>query len=147
MFDALLDIAKKFSKLDRNTIVKKALSNKDLQQLMIYRNTNYQLFEEGIDADGKSLGVYSKRTIEIKKEKGQPYNRVTLKDTGQFYASFEFENEDDQFAFSAQTEKDDKDLAEVYGEKIIGLTDESLFYLRRPILDEVVEVTRKDTLE
>lgn len=146
MLEALFDIAKKAEKLDRNKVMKKVLSRKDLQLKMIEMNRNFQLFEEGIDANGRSLGVYSRRTIEIKREKGQPTNRVTLKDTGQFYMSFKFKNEATEAYITANTEKDDKDLAEVYGENILGLTDESLFYLRPEIVSDTRNVVRETLL-
>lgn len=55
-----------------------------------------RLFEKGQTASGKDLNtnnsargnVYATQTIIYKGQKGQPFNRVTLKDTGKFYNSF-----------------------------------------------------------
>lgn len=48
-----------------------------------------QLFH-GIRSDGADITpYYAESTIAIKKEKGQPYDRVTLKDTGAFYAGIQ----------------------------------------------------------
>ena len=46
-----------------------------------------QLFTTGEDGKGLSLGDYSPVTIQIKRAKGQPTDRITLKDTGEFYKS------------------------------------------------------------
>lgn len=44
-----------------------------------------QLFEKGIDGTGSKIEPeYTSFTIAIKKQKGQPTNRVTLSDTGSF---------------------------------------------------------------
>ena len=45
-------------------------------------NSEDQLYEQGINRLGVNImdyAPYSPLTIEIKKEKGQPYNRVTLR--------------------------------------------------------------------
>lgn len=54
-------------------------------------NAEEQLFEQGINRLGVDImdyAPYSPLTIAIKEEKGQPTNRVTLRDTGDFEASF-----------------------------------------------------------
>ena len=46
-------------------------------------NSEDQLYEQGVNRLGVNImdyAPYSPLTIEIKKEKGQPYNRVTLRD-------------------------------------------------------------------
>jgi hypothetical protein len=47
-----------------------------------------QLFERGVDADNRSLGGYSPITIQIKQQKGQPTNRITLRDTEAYHKSY-----------------------------------------------------------
>jgi hypothetical protein len=47
-----------------------------------------QLFQSGEDGLGNSLGSYKPSTIKIKIAKGQAIDRVTLKDTGDFYKSY-----------------------------------------------------------
>lgn len=49
--------------------------------------TQKQLFERGEDGKGKKLRGYARTTIAIKRRKGQPTDRTTLKDTGAFYKS------------------------------------------------------------
>lgn len=59
-----------------------------------------QLYERG--ESGRHILLsdyrpYSAVTIQRKRRKGQPYNRVTLKDTGKFYAGFKVVYDDDGF--------------------------------------------------
>lgn len=54
-------------------------------------NAEEQLYEQGVNNLGVSImdyRPYSEITIEIKKAKGQPTNRVTLRDEGDFESSF-----------------------------------------------------------
>ena len=62
-------------------------NEKDTQDFLI-DTLQDQLFTTGEDGDGVSLGNYSPITIKIKKRKGQPTDRITLKDTGAFYDSY-----------------------------------------------------------
>lgn len=72
------------------------------------------LYFEGISGNGTFLKTdksesgkyYSNRTIVIKKEKGQPTDRVTLKDTGKFYKSYRFTPTLFGFEISANIKKE-----------------------------------------
>ena len=78
-----------------------ALTSGRLIQDIIWKNEAYivdmnaeeQLFEQGINRLGVDISdyaPYSPVTIEIKRLKGQPTNRVTLRDEGDFESSFFF---------------------------------------------------------
>ena len=90
--DELIRLLNFIIKLDANQLLFEVWSDKEVQELIIGLNTKDQLFEKGIDATGKSLkeigGDYSPFTKKIKSRKGQPTDRVTLKDTGVFHKSF-----------------------------------------------------------
>lgn len=91
-------------------------------------NSENQLFEKGITREGikiNSYAPYSKNTIAVKIAKGQPTNRVTLRDTGGFHASFVVYADDTKFFIDAKDWKTNK-LGEKYGEEIFGLTDENI---------------------
>lgn len=91
-------------------------------------NSENQLFEKGITREGikiNSYAPYSKNTIAVKIAKGQPTNRVTLRDTGEFHASFVVYTDDTKFFIDAKDWKTNK-LGEKYGEEIFGLTDENI---------------------
>lgn len=91
-------------------------------------NSENQLFEKGITREGikiNSYAPYSKNTIAVKITKGQPTNRVTLRDTEEFHASFVVYADDTKFFIDAKDWKTNK-LVEKYGEEIFGLTDENI---------------------
>jgi geranylgeranyl pyrophosphate synthase len=59
------------------------------ESTILAMNYNTQLFNKGIDSEGKKIRPkYTLGTIKKKKKKGQPTNRVTLKDEGIFHNSF-----------------------------------------------------------
>lgn len=94
-------------------------------------NSEDQLYEQGINRLGVNImdyAPYSPLTIEIKKEKGQPYNRVTLRDEGDFEHSFYVEADRQQFTIKAADWKTE-DLIQRYGRQILGLTEENKIIL------------------
>lgn len=94
-------------------------------------NSEDQLYEQGINRLGVNImdyAPYSPLTIEIKKEKGQPYNRVTLRDEGDFEQSFYVESDTQQFTIKAADWKTE-DLIQRYGRQILGLTEENKIIL------------------
>jgi hypothetical protein len=93
--------------------------------IIIDMNVEDQLFEKGIDRTGTeiaSYAPYSPVTIQIKRIKGQPTNRVTLRDAGDFHHSFYIEFGKDSFEIKASDWKTQKLIAS-YGQEILGLTD------------------------
>ena len=113
-----------------------ALTSGRLIQDIIWKNEAYivdmnaeeQLYEQGINRLGVDISdyaPYSPVTIEIKRLKGQPTNRVTLRDEGDFERSFFLEVGDKQFEIKASDFKTE-DLVKKYGEQILGLTDENI---------------------
>ena len=94
-------------------------------------NSEDQLYEQGINRLGVNImdyAPYSPLTIEIKKEKGQPYNRVTLRDEGDFEQSFYVKADTQQFTIKAADWKTE-DLIQRYGRQILGLTEENKIIL------------------
>lgn len=110
-------------------------SGKWLQQIIwdndayiIDMNAEEQLFEQGINRLGVDImdyAPYSPITIAIKELKGQPTNRVTLRDTGDFEESFFLEVGDKQFEIKAADYKTEG-LIKKYGRQILGLTTENI---------------------
>lgn len=116
-----------------------ALTSGRLMQDIIWDNDAYiidmnaeeQLFERGINRLGVEImdyAPYRPVTIEIKEAKGQPTNRVTLRDEGDFESSFFLEVGDKQFEIKASDFKTE-DLIKKYGRQILGLTDENIAIL------------------
>jgi hypothetical protein len=58
---------------------------------------NKQLFTQGIDGDGIKLPGYKRTTIRIKIAKGDPVDRTTLRDKGEFYAHIRIDAFSDRF--------------------------------------------------
>ncbi len=121
----------------------------DMQNNIIKLNTIDQLFNDGIDSLGDSLGEYSISTIEGtssylgKKAKGQPTDRITLKDTGDFYKTFKVEVKDDSFFINANPIKDDSNLFDDFGSEIVGLTEDNQKKISKTILDNTIKYIRK----
>lgn len=127
MITTLLDRVKKVKEaLDTGRIAKEIVRDND--NILIDMNAQDQLFAKGVNGLGVRIDEYrpySPFTIKVKIEKRQPYDRVTLKDTGEFYDSFYVETAEDRFYIKASDEKTDW-LIKKYGAEIFGLTNESL---------------------
>lgn len=121
----------KLANTDVTKTLVKILNDKKIQKLITDLNTKVQLFDQGEDAEGKKLasvgGGYAPSTVKIKKIKRQPTNRVTLKDTGDFYDSFSVKVESNaNFTINADTAKGSYDLTERWGDDLVGLQDENV---------------------
>lgn len=101
--------------------------NSEISNKIIELNTIEQLYNEGVDSKDKSLGEYSDFTIQLKLERGQRVDNITLKDTGSFYNSFRVTSDQGEITITADDISGyDMPLTARYGKDIIGLTDESL---------------------
>lgn len=93
----------------------------------------------GLDSNLRAIQPpYTPTTQRIKQRKGQPINRVTLRDTGDFYRGI-----DAVFNTSSKeiniTSSDDKtsDLEDKYGDALIGVSDIDIDWFRDLLLEEV----------
>ena len=103
----------------------------DNEAYIVDMNAEEQLFEQGINRLGIDImdyAPYSPLTIAIKEEKGQPTNRVTLRDEGDFESSFYLEVNNTQFEIKAADWKTEE-LIKKYGRQILGLTTENIVKL------------------
>ena len=103
---------------------------------IVEMNSEEQLFERGITSTGVSIAdyaPYSPITVEIKQQKGQPVNRVTLRDEGDFHASCALEITNEQFEIVSNDWKV-RDLTLYYGDEILGLTDENIAVVARQMV-------------
>ena len=90
--------------------------------IILDMNAEDQLFQKGITRTGveiASFAPYAPLTIKIKKLKGQPTSRVTLRDEGDFHMSFYIEYQADGFQIKADDWKTE-DLMLRYGDEILG---------------------------
>lgn len=155
----LESLHKAVSTFDVKTIINDVLKLSEIQQALI-DIIQTRLYDKGTTAEGEKLGTdfakssnkrlkgnkgfYSKNTESIKKGKSQPIDRVTLKDTGEFYESFkttfktdldvsaDFRDIYDNFQDSFNSEKD-------FEEAILDISDdekEILFDKMWPYIEE-----------
>ena len=108
--------------------------------------TEDQLFE-GVDNMGQPIRpAYAPFTIEIKRIEGQPTDRVTLKDTGDFHRSIDVRfgsgTSEHAFVFYATDEKFLK-IEKKYGKNLLGLNEESLKEFNEIIRDELITTIQK----
>lgn len=117
----------------------------DNEQTIVRWNAENQLFEKGENRLGiriDSYQPYTPLTIQIKKDKGQPYDRVTLRDEGDFERSFYIEFFSDGFRIYAFDSKVDE-LTDKYGSEILGLNEENfekLIDIIRPLILERAKI-------
>lgn len=84
-----------------------------------------QMNEKGVDKTGRQIRPkYTPFTVSVKRQKGQPFDRVTLRDTGEFQSRMHLQIQRDTFGISSDDYKTSS-LVEKYGEDIFGLTSES----------------------
>lgn len=134
MFEPLHILFNKIATLDIDNVMFDVWDGEDVQEIIIKLNTIEQLFNQGIDSDGQSLGDYSAFTIKKKRADGLPYDRVTLRQDGIFYGTFNIIPDKDGFIIDADTIRGSQDLTETYGEQIIGLTSDSKEQLIKSII-------------
>ncbi len=103
----------------------------DNEDAILDYNRKKQLFNKGIDSEGKKLTPqYAKSTKKRKKRKGLPTSRVTHFDTGEHYKNFKIETKNEYYkVFADTTTSKGFDLAdhlnERYGGKVYGLTKDN----------------------
>lgn len=108
-----------------------------------------QLYKKGINGKGveiMSYAPYAQSTIRRKSRKGQPTNRVTLRDTGEFHKSLFVVFDEGGFYIATEDEKL-KYLEPKYGEAILRLTDENLKYLLQTYIRPMLAERLKNKLE
>lgn len=86
---------------------------------------------------------YTARTIKNKIKKGQPVDRVTLRDTGDFYKSLRVEFDEDGFYITSTDEDLMNLLKEKYGSPILRLSDSNMSIL----LHEFIRPSLKEKLK
>ena len=119
---------------------------KDREELVISLNVDDQLYN-GLDANGEVVAPeYAQSTINRKKKKGHPYNRVTLKDSGDFHSSFMVDYRTNEFVIEGGDRKKEY-LVRKYGEDIFGLTEKNISRLSAEIRDDFVSGIKKIILQ
>lgn len=118
------------------------------EDVIVQMVTQEQLYEEGIEGRGieiMSYQPYTAGTIKVKQRKGQPYDRVTLKDTGEFYNSLHVEFDDEGF-YVTSTDDKAKYLLARYGKTIFRLTNENFSELLSDYIKPSLQEKLKERL-
>jgi hypothetical protein len=142
---AMLEKLERIKNLNINKLMFKIWSEPYIQEFIIQANQD-QLFLLGEDSNGVKLysfspaQPYSPFTIKEKRLKGQPTDRLTLKDTGDFYDSFVVIPALDGFIQDADAEKDDTNLFEQYGVNVLGLNEFNMDRLSLLVTRELIDL-------
>lgn len=103
---------------------------------------NQQQLQAGQDATGRAIApFYAPLTVKIKRAKGQRTDRVTLKDTGDFYDGFYTKSAGPGRTEVSSTDKKTSDLEDKYGD-VFGLSTASLSALSRRIVPTLQRLFR-----
>ena len=139
-----------------------------IKRISLFINTKNELYQFLIERDGKDIILdanreqmfegkrsdgsmidpeYTPITKDIKKQKGQPDDRVTLKDTGDFYdAMFTQKENNETFIISSDDEKTQK-LLEKYDVKgtLFGVPDTKKEGVRTKLMSKLRDYFRMYT--
>lgn len=137
-------------------VIMRSFNINDLIKLVLGNNKDYivalnklQLLA-GKNIDNNMITpFYTPFTVEMKKKKGDPYDRVTLLDTGGFYNSVFVDVFDSSLEIDATDSKTQK-LKDKYAKTVdfFGLTDESIIKAQDRLLPELAnEVEKKIEVE
>lgn len=118
----------------KNALPKYLIDAIDKHEALILDLIRYeQLYKEGINGRGEKISSYAPYTSYTKRRKywkGQPYDRVTLKDTGKFYSKFTLARSQDGFFITSYDNKTSM-LMDKYGKTIFRLTNHNFTTLVR----------------
>lgn len=104
---------------------------------------NLSQLENGLTSEGSPVEPpYREFTKEIKKEKGQRTDRVTLRDEGDFYGGFFFETKEFPIGIWSRDQKTIP-LTQKYSHEIFGLTQQNQSVLNMDLLPEIQYYYRK----
>jgi hypothetical protein len=116
------------------------------QHKHVLEDANTAQLAAGIDSSAQPITPeYAPLTRTIKQLKGQPIDRVTLRDTGDFYSSVVLSLGSNSFEMTA-TDPKAAGLEEKYGEDILGLTEDNLEEFRTDYVRPELELKTRELL-
>ena len=119
-----------------------------------------RIYRTGQDAQGWKLATnlgspyYSKNTTRIKKNKNQPTDRVTLRDTGKFYKSFRVDFIVNGFEITANFQKKDGNIYRNFSQRynfnefkndITSLNEKEFNNLLEELKPKIIDILIKKT--
>lgn len=143
----LSDLLKRLEKFDPDEVLNDVLKDTDKPEELIKERLNTKgerSTGEKIKTRRAKRGVYANYTIFEKIRKGQPYDKVTLKDTGAFQKSFEKELVKQAFAIKADSEKKDGEIEDnVDLKNVLNLSKDEISKLVDEIKPDYVQKVRE----
>lgn len=114
------------------------------KSLIIHYNADEQMYKLGQDSKGSIIRpAYRPATVRIKRAKGQPTDRVTLKDTGRFHKTLIVTPKEDYVEISSDVEYA-KYLFKRYGDDVLGIQEELLKeFVTRYVVPKIQEDAKK----
>lgn len=135
--DKIQKIANKFLGL-KNPLVLQGIIKESMDRMEdeVEQAQSEQMYR-GENADGTEINpTYTRNTVKYKQRKGQPWDRVTLKDTGKFHRANRAEVAPTAIDIINSDSKKG-DLVEKYGARIFGLNEKSILLLKPITLQNV----------
>lgn len=144
------EIGTKIRLINIYMILQMVIKNADLTNTIIKMITN-RLYSEGTTGDGIELQTdragnrypYSYYTVRVKSENSprRPVDRVTLKQTGEFYESIAIEIQDDGFTIKADFRKTDGHMHKNFQNTFStsGLFEKSVLSLSKEEFEQIVK--------
>lgn len=122
---------KKLFEWDLYKMLDEVFKQSEVQDTMI--DFNQDQLQDGTDALGQTIvtiggSPYRQKTVIAKRKKGQPTNKVTLYDTGEFYKTFKVQFVNQGYEITADFEKEDGSIYDNFTSQydFMGLDTESL---------------------
>lgn len=134
----ILDMKRRFESLNTNEIIEKVMQESTEQ---IADLNAQQMFAGQRADDTETEPPYAPLTVAIKRLKGQPTDRVTLRDTGAFYRGITAKIEGDQVVVRSTDEKA-PELQDKYGD-IFGLDTQ----FKGEVIRETIKPAIKKAIE
>lgn len=122
--------------------VEKCIKDKEEDIINLQQDQLYS----GERADGSKIEPYYKPfTIQRKQERGQPTNRVTLFDHGNYYRGFNIKYFGTQSKIDIfNTDSKATDLSDKYGKNIVGLNPENQRYVNQLVFEWLEQFIKKE---
>jgi hypothetical protein len=112
----------------------------------VLEDANTAQLGEGLDADNRDITPeYAPLTVEIKQAKGQPSDRVTLRDEGDFYAGIVARVRGEAVELVG-TDPKTQELQQKYGNNIIGLSDQAVDEFRDDYVRPELQAKTREVL-
>lgn len=120
------------------------------EDVIVSAIANDQLFRRGVNGQDVKImeyRPYAPSTISKKRRKGQPYTRVTLRDTGAFHEAMHLVVDPEGFYITSDDYKRPF-LAKRYGNSIFRLTDRNFTrivrgHIRKELVKQIKKATRQ----